>query len=138
MQIPNFDIMGDGDLWKIFWHVAAAKGPSSIKVTKVKGHAHWADVKHSQELTRIKVGNDAADHIATQAYDETHGMHVTTMSAHYYKRYNSYIQFMHSLHGIIVRVYKSIAALRESEAFQLTQQKTEQTITTTPPIYLGK
>eukprot|EP00973_Karenia_brevis_P007575 1026279-Karenia_brevis.AAC.1 len=47
---PNFAIIGDGDLWRLFWNIAAAKGPSSIRVTKVKGHALWEDVKHSQEL----------------------------------------------------------------------------------------
>eukprot|EP00973_Karenia_brevis_P081031 11239046-Karenia_brevis.AAC.1 len=42
-QSPAFCIMADGDLWNIFWGVAMKRGPRSIKISKVKGHA---DIKH--------------------------------------------------------------------------------------------
>eukprot|EP00973_Karenia_brevis_P069992 9731113-Karenia_brevis.AAC.1 len=31
---PTFNIMTDGDLWKIFWQVVEQKGSHSIKITK--------------------------------------------------------------------------------------------------------
>ena len=34
-----WQIQSDGDLWRIFWETLQARGPYSIRVTKVKGHA---------------------------------------------------------------------------------------------------
>jgi hypothetical protein len=34
----NWKTLSDGDLWEHFTHAAIAKGPKSIRPTKVKGH----------------------------------------------------------------------------------------------------
>eukprot|EP00973_Karenia_brevis_P018143 2491435-Karenia_brevis.AAC.1 len=70
--------------------MAKQRGPLSIRVTKVKGHATNAEVQGNAELLRLKKGNDTADKIATNTYDTTHGSHITQISQIYHSRYNNY------------------------------------------------
>eukprot|EP00973_Karenia_brevis_P022764 3132286-Karenia_brevis.AAC.1 len=84
MPPPMFPIMKDGDLWYFFWAVAQKRTPTSILISKVKGHAELKDVQHDAELLRLKRGNDHADHIATHTYELSHGPSTTDISGAYH------------------------------------------------------
>ena len=55
----------DGDLWEIFARAVNARGPWSIAVTKVKGHATAEEVENGKVQEEDKKGNDKADDAAT-------------------------------------------------------------------------
>ena len=63
--------MEDGDLWEIFHRAASHKGPSAIRIGKVKGHASIDDVSEGIATDWTKYGNDAADALATRAFEQS-------------------------------------------------------------------
>eukprot|EP00973_Karenia_brevis_P033734 4652308-Karenia_brevis.AAC.1 len=119
--------MKDGDLWQLFWGVLCKKGHQSVRISKVKGHAEYADVQHDPEKLRLKIGNDRADHIATHTYQATRGSHVVKLSKAYQERFEHYTQFVASVHCIIARMYLAVDKLRNSEAFKLLRRKPDTT-----------
>ena len=61
-----FELQKDRDLWQIFWESINLKGPHSIKLSKVKGHAKDSDVESGVARRVDKEGNDAADEAADE------------------------------------------------------------------------
>ena len=49
---------------KNLWNALIARGPESVWVTNVKGHAKGADVTAGRVLQEDKLGNDGADALA--------------------------------------------------------------------------
>ena len=53
--------MKDGDLWELFAHLVSRRGPESVTITKVKGHATEDMVEKGTVQRADKEGNDWAD-----------------------------------------------------------------------------
>ncbi len=69
----NWMLVSDGDLWHHFEQAAKAKGPRSIRITKIKGHASQEQVDQGIYRTCDKLGNEQADHAADVAV-KMHGI----------------------------------------------------------------
>eukprot|EP00973_Karenia_brevis_P043034 5957991-Karenia_brevis.AAC.1 len=67
--IPNtpYNMQVDGDLWAIAHSAIKTRGPHSVSITKVKGHAEMSEC-HTQALRERKHHNDKADKIAADAH----------------------------------------------------------------------
>ena len=57
----HWQLINDGDLWAQAFTVLKNRGPASVLITKVKGHAKEKDVVESSLLQEYKRGNDTAD-----------------------------------------------------------------------------
>ena len=64
----HWKLVGDGDLWEHFYCAARQKGPSSIRLTWVKGHATQEHIDQGISTPTKKVGNDEADIIKMYIY----------------------------------------------------------------------
>ncbi len=89
----NWKLSSDGDLWDHFQRAAIAKGPHSIRITKVKGHITQSQVDEGVYRSCDKQGNDAADHAADVAV-ETHGKDLMSVAKIFHKRHQQYSQLM--------------------------------------------
>lgn len=56
----------DGDRWEIFDEVVRGRGPETVKITKVKGHATKEIVEEGKVKVVEKEGNDKADEAAEE------------------------------------------------------------------------
>ena len=56
--------MKDGDLWKMFQDFVAWRGPWSVWLSKVKGHATQEQVERGAVKAEDKEGNDLSDEAA--------------------------------------------------------------------------
>ena len=54
-------LVKDGDLFAIVQHMIFARGPETVLITKVKGHATKADVEQGGVRTEDRFGNAEAD-----------------------------------------------------------------------------
>ena len=57
-------LMQDGDLWQLFATLVRQRGPHSVQLTKVKGHATEQMVTEGKVTRLDKEGNDKADRAA--------------------------------------------------------------------------
>ncbi len=55
----------NADLWKELHALLEDRGRESVKVSKVKGHASRRDIRTGKVKLQDKIGNDAADRLAT-------------------------------------------------------------------------
>ena len=62
----HWSLINDGDLWHQVWTLLVQRGPYSVAVAKVKGHAKEIDVKGNEDLELRKEGNDKADQVADE------------------------------------------------------------------------
>ena len=60
-------LMQDGDLWEVFAEMVKTRGPHSVTITKVKGHADQTHVTSGICTERQRWGNDVADGLADVA-----------------------------------------------------------------------
>ena len=67
-----WSLQTDGDLWQLYWEGLLARGPRTIAIRKVKGHATMQHVADGVATLEEKVGNDTADLYAGQGIRE-HG-----------------------------------------------------------------
>lgn len=56
--------MRDGDLWELFANIVEERGPHSVTITKVKGHATKEMVEDGKVEEEEKRGNDVSDEAA--------------------------------------------------------------------------
>ena len=54
----------DGDLWELFAKLVRQRGPNSVKITNVKGHATEEMAQQGKVKAEEKKGNDYADEAA--------------------------------------------------------------------------
>eukprot|EP00973_Karenia_brevis_P056483 7856415-Karenia_brevis.AAC.1 len=132
--MPAFSAQCDGDLWEVAYKLIRDRGPYSIRVTKVKGHATVAATQHSTHLTRLMHGNNRADTTAKHAMQNVHGPNVVQLSSLYHKKKCEYSDFLAHIHDIIVRMYMAIHKLRHSDAHKLTQPGDTKNVLTTLPL----
>ena len=106
----------DGDLWHHFEQAAKAKGPSSIRITKVKGHITQQQVLNNTHRACDKAGNDKADQAADVAV-KLHGDDVTSVARILHTRHRFYTKFMHLVTKHIVEgflIHRRLFELEEN------------------------
>jgi hypothetical protein len=96
-----FELQTDGDIWSTFWETVHQKGPSSIKISKVKGHATDEEVREGKVKAEDKVGNDAADKAADVGND-LHGKGTLKAANYFSQRSRLYGLFIKDLHNHII------------------------------------
>ena len=62
--IVPFELVTDGDLLLLIDRMLRSRGPDTVRISKVKGHADDGMVFHGQVRREDKLGNDAADEAA--------------------------------------------------------------------------
>ena len=66
-----WSLVKNGDLWQSIEEAVLAKGPRSVRVTKVKGHATDEMVNEGRVKPEDKAGNDVADKAADKGAEQT-------------------------------------------------------------------
>ena len=99
--------MKDGDLWELFTRLVLQRGPRSVKITKVKGHATEAMVQEGKVKLAEKQGNDRSDTAAALGVTESQSK-VHAFGALYSARHVRY-------RAIMCRIQKYIVGLKEEE-----------------------
>eukprot|EP00973_Karenia_brevis_P031134 4295146-Karenia_brevis.AAC.1 len=85
----------DGDLWDIAHNAIKTRGPDSVCITKVKGHAKLSEC-HTTIQKERKLHNDSADKIADEAHTKIRAPCV--IGQRYSKRQEEYTDFLTQLH----------------------------------------
>ena len=60
----SFELLKDGDLLLLIDRMLRLRGPDTVRISKVKGHADEAMVLHGQVREVDRLGNNAADEAA--------------------------------------------------------------------------
>ena len=98
-----WNLQPDGDLWEIVWKGLIIKGPDTLRVTKVKGHATDAEVEAGLSTEVHQIGNRRADTAADHGV-EGHRPGLVSLAAWCEKRHDAYCIFMAMVQKIIVTV----------------------------------
>ena len=106
-------LQSDGDLWKLYWHGLMERGPLSIVITKVKGHATMKQVLNQEVKASDKDGNDWADTYATKGIQE-HGPAVVRIAKYFGQRQANYEKLMEEVQLTIIAVIKAEKTEREN------------------------
>ena len=116
-----FSAISDGDLWSYFAKAVAAKGPSSVKCTWVKGHATEQQILTGITTHTHKEGNDAADATADIGVAR-HGEGMIHLANAYNKRHTRYTEFMFLVVTHIVEahmIHRELVRIEEAKASKL-------------------
>ena len=106
-----------GDLWELFAQFVSAKGHSSIRISKVKGHATDDMVREGQVLQQHKDGNDKAEQVAKKGIQK-HGEEFVKIAGWYASRHLRYITFLKDIHNHLIEgsvIGKGILTEREKQ-----------------------
>ena len=106
--------MKDGDLWELFAEVVSQRGPWSVTITKVKGHATQEMVDEGKVEEEEKKGNDGSDEAADLGATESQGR-VATFASLYSWRHQQYRKIMTRVHKYVVGFKKEDKRLREED-----------------------
>ena len=106
--------MKDGDLWEAFTNIVLRRGPETVTLTKVKGHATDEMVAEGKVALSEKLGNDRADVAADKGATATQQT-VQEFGSMYCSRHKRYRQWM-------CRVQRFIVGLKAEER-RLKQEK---------------
>jgi hypothetical protein len=96
----------DGDLWQQFWQAILTRGPATIRITKVKGHATDQDIKDGKSNEVDRKGNDEADKAATAGTGAVMDG-LAALASWIHDRHVCYCKFMHRVHTVIIAVQKA-------------------------------
>ena len=105
-------LMKDGDLWENFTNMVKARGPSSIELTKVKGHTTADMCRQGLESWDNKFGNDKADR-AADAGVAVIGGNVLKVASYFAERHEAYRNFMSRIHAYIIAVRREEGGVQE-------------------------
>jgi hypothetical protein len=108
----HWQMQRDGDIWQAIWRAALAKGPTSIRITKVKGHATDADVQEGRATAEQKAGNDTADTLVKEATD-LHGKGTVDLAYWIEARHGKYKQMMADIQHFIITMLNADQEARE-------------------------
>ncbi len=106
----------DGDLWQIFANYVAAKGPTAIRISKVKGHATEADIEEGKVIRQHREGNDKAD-LAAKKGIQKHGEDFVKLAGWFATRHQRYISPIMDIHSHLIEgsvIRKQILKERET------------------------
>ena len=95
----------NGDLWQSIEEAVEEKGPKSVKVTKVKGHATSEMVVEGLVKEKDKEGNDMSDLAANKGAEETEVI-AAAVGFVYARRHKQYKHLMTRIQTFIIRVKK--------------------------------
>ena len=104
-------IRRDGDLWGVLQHAICSKKPTSVAISKVKGHATEQDVLDGVAERCHKDGNDASDELVSDAY-KLHGDGLLSLTNLCGTRHAEYTEFMTACIHMVVDIYKTDRDLR--------------------------
>ena len=110
----HWSLINDGDLWHQVWTLLVQRGPYSVAVAKVKGHAKEIDVKGNEDLELRKEGNDKADQAADEGRN-AHGEGMEGLAKYLERRHDNYTKLVRQIQIMILAVIKESAAIRELE-----------------------
>ena len=103
--------MRDGDLWENFADLVKQRGPHTVCITKVKGHATTEMVEEGVVAEEDKAGNDGADAAADLGAMESQSQ-VYKFGALYCRRHKLYRNFMCKIQRFVVGLKKEEKKLR--------------------------
>ena len=107
-------LINDGDLWEHFYKAVQAKGPNSIKITWVKGHATPQHVDEGITTQADLEGNDESDKTADLGA-ELHGKELIRIAGKMHNKHNAYTKFMMEITKHIIEGYLIHRELTEIE-----------------------
>ena len=100
-----WELINDGDLWKVAWVMLKQRGMGTVRVTKVKGHATEEHVQQGLVQEMHKQGNDQADSAATCGVQATgHGKIQYMIWVK--KRHRAYMDFVAKIQKLTAAVLK--------------------------------
>jgi ribonuclease HI len=132
----NWLLASDGDLWHQFQRVATAKGPASIKITWVKGHATEQHVQEGITTEAKRAGNNEADTMADKG-TKLHGENVTYFADSFSNRHKWYSLLYFKITKHITEAYmihRELTRIREAKLLESTGSDSTQ-VTYTPLWY---
>ena len=92
-------------MWELFAKLVRQRGPKSVKITKVKGHATQAMVDEGKVKQTEKTGNDKADEAAEAGATTSQGK-IRDFAEMYSWRHIRYRKFMAKIQHYIVELKK--------------------------------
>jgi len=95
----------DGDLWELFANLVKQRGPKSVRITKVKGHATKEMVEEGRVKAIDKEGNDKADEAAEMGATTGQGK-LRSLAEIYSWRHAMYRKLMARIQKFIVELKK--------------------------------
>ena len=110
----HWSLITDGDLWEQAFWIIKARGPTSIRITKVKGHATMKDTGESQELREQMDGNDEADKLANLGI-QANGNGKLEFAQYIQKRQKEYEDLVEEIQKMLVAVLKESIRLNEEK-----------------------
>ena len=119
-----YELTKDRDLWTVFNECVKSRGPVTISLLKVKGHASLTD-DATEAIQRDKHGNDRTDLLATTANRDLHGRLITDISNYIHARAIDSIQYMKAIHAIIFALQIAEQGIRSTPAFQQQHPRAE-------------
>ena len=119
--------MRDGDLWEVFVDLVRQRGPHTVNITKVKGHATKEMVDQGEVQEKDKQGNDAADVAADFGAIEAQ-IRVHAMGSIYCSKHKDYRTFMCRVQRFVTGKKKEERLLKqeaekEKDPFQTGEKK---------------
>lgn len=100
----HWKLTSDGDLWYHFCCAIKAKGPASVRISWVKGHASQDHIDAGVTSVEDKAGNDQADLVADEA-TALYGVDLNNIAKWYAQRAKAYYWFMRKVAHHIVEAY---------------------------------
>ncbi len=86
---------------QMFANFVAAKGPTTIRISEVKGHATEADIEEGKVSKQHKEGNDKAD-LAAKKGIQKHGDDVVKLAGWFANRHRRYISLIKDIHSHLI------------------------------------
>ena len=108
-------LMRGGDLWETFAEMVKRRGPHSVTITKVKGHATDEMVAEGKVELEDKRGNDQADGAAGRGATTSQAK-VQAFGTMYCKRQKRYRKLVCKIQNFIVGLKEEERRLREEAA----------------------
>ena len=99
-------LVKNGDLWESIEDAVEEKGPRSVKVTKVKGHATSEMVEEGKVTKQDKEGNDISDTAAEWGAEAT-DIIAAAVGFVYARRHKYYKLLMIRIQQFIIKVRKA-------------------------------
>ena len=119
----------DGGIWQWFWIFFRSRGPESVDIGKVKGHATDEMVKSGRVQKRDQIHNGISDQDATKGIEE-HGEGIVALAKALANKHKAYTSFMARIHCVMIAAHR--AAAQSRKAFEIADGKVERTMILVP------
>ena len=109
--------MKDGDLWQGFMKMVKAKGPWTVWLSKVKGHATSEQVESGEVRPEDKAGNDVSDIVAGKGSKDEQ-KYIAEVAKLYSERNGEYQSFIQRVQSFLINIKKEETKSREERNLQ--------------------